>query len=49
MTCPPKPTRYPNLTNFYWITNDGNADKYINDGIRLKSIATGPICPAFYN
>lgn len=48
-TCPPKPSRYPNLTNYFWITNDGNADKVITNGYKLKASANGPICPSFYN
>lgn len=47
--CPPKAKRYPNLTNFYWITNDGNADKVIAAAYNAKSIANGPKCPSFYN
>ena len=29
LTCPPKPNRYPNLSNYHWVTNDANPDKYI--------------------
>lgn len=48
-TCPPKPIRYSNLTNYLWVTNDGNADKVVNRNWELKSAATGPKCPVFYN
>lgn len=49
MTCPPKVARYPNLTNWFWVTNDGNPDKYINEAKNLKQQAAGSMCPAFYN
>lgn len=48
-TCPLKPARYSNLTNFHWITNDGNADRVITNTYALKKVATGGKCPSFYN
>lgn len=49
MTCPPKVARYPNLTNWLWVTDNSNPDDYISQGHALKQQAAGPMCPAFYN
>lgn len=48
-TCPPKPNRYSNLSNYRWITNDGNPDRIVNMVYTQKTQATASKCLAFYN